>query len=263
MRGDLFNQINRVATRVWQSIESFLQGAGEMCSRRRTQGPRAGGGSAMPGSSSARSAATAAAASPSASPWACRSCSASSAAASTMPASSPAGRNCRTPSMPVRWPTNRSNAHKLASSNAASVKGVVEQIILTNAPRPRTGRWPSAWRSPATRRSVFARAEDQLGLSFGRLIGLEAGPWPRRPRSASCQDAAVHAHPGSLGTGAFTPAEECPSHRARLLALFGLGNPNRHCRCAAHGPGGHDSARPAAIPGFGPTSRRHRRPNAR
>ncbi len=64
------------------------------------------------------------------------------------------------------------NALKLASSNAASVRGAVEQIILTNAPAPPTNPLAITVTVADDKTSVTARAEDRVSLTFGRLFGL-------------------------------------------------------------------------------------------
>ncbi|MCJ2022732.1 TadE/TadG family type IV pilus assembly protein [Methylobacterium sp. J-067] len=64
------------------------------------------------------------------------------------------------------------NALKLASSNAASVKGVTEQIIVTNAPTPSNNPLAITVTVADDKTSVFARAEDHVSLTFGRFIGL-------------------------------------------------------------------------------------------
>lgn len=66
------------------------------------------------------------------------------------------------------------NALKLASSNAASVRGTVEQIIVTNA-RAATGNPLAITVTVADdKTSVFARAEDRVSFTFGRFIGLSS-----------------------------------------------------------------------------------------
>lgn len=64
------------------------------------------------------------------------------------------------------------NALKLASSNAASVRGVTEQIIVTNAPTPPNTPLAITVTVADDKTSVFARAEDHVSLTFGRFIGL-------------------------------------------------------------------------------------------
>lgn len=64
------------------------------------------------------------------------------------------------------------NALKLASSNAASVKGVTEQIIVTNAPTPPSNPLTITVTVADDKTSVTARAEDRVALTFGRLIGM-------------------------------------------------------------------------------------------
>ncbi len=64
------------------------------------------------------------------------------------------------------------NALKLASSNAASVKGVTEQIIVTNAPTPANNPLAITVTVADDKTSVFARAEDRVSLTFGRFLGL-------------------------------------------------------------------------------------------
>ena len=64
------------------------------------------------------------------------------------------------------------NALKLASSSAASVKGVTEQVIVTNAPTPPNNPLAITVAVADDKTSVFARAEDRVTLSFGRFVGL-------------------------------------------------------------------------------------------
>lgn len=64
------------------------------------------------------------------------------------------------------------NALKLASSNAASVKGVTEQIIVTHAPTPPGNPLAITVTVADDKTSVTARAEDRVSLSFGRFIGM-------------------------------------------------------------------------------------------
>lgn len=66
------------------------------------------------------------------------------------------------------------NALKLASSNAASVRGAVEQIIVTNAPAPPNNPLAVTVTVADDKTSVFARVEDRVSLTFGRLLGLGA-----------------------------------------------------------------------------------------
>ncbi len=64
------------------------------------------------------------------------------------------------------------NALKLAASSIASVKGVTEQIIVTNAPTPPNNPLAITVTVADDKSSVFARAEDRVSLTFGRLIGF-------------------------------------------------------------------------------------------
>jgi Flp pilus assembly protein TadG len=64
------------------------------------------------------------------------------------------------------------NALKLASSNAASVRGVVEQVVSTNAPSPPDRPLTITVDVASDKASVSARAEDTISLAFGRLIGI-------------------------------------------------------------------------------------------
>jgi Flp pilus assembly protein TadG len=66
------------------------------------------------------------------------------------------------------------NALKLAASNSASVRGVVEQTILTNAASPPDRPLTITVDVASDKSSVFARAEDTISLAFGRLIGQGA-----------------------------------------------------------------------------------------
>lgn len=68
------------------------------------------------------------------------------------------------------------NALKLASSNATSVQGVTEQIIVTNAPSPANHPLAITVTVAGDKTSVFARAEDRVALTFGRFIGLASQP---------------------------------------------------------------------------------------
>ncbi len=68
------------------------------------------------------------------------------------------------------------NALKLASSNAASVRGAVEQIIVTNAPASPNNPLAITVTVADDKTSVFARAEDKVSLTFGRLFGLGHKP---------------------------------------------------------------------------------------
>ncbi|WP_244625520.1 TadE/TadG family type IV pilus assembly protein [Methylobacterium mesophilicum] len=64
------------------------------------------------------------------------------------------------------------NALKLAASDAASVRGAVEQIIVANAPAPADKPLAITVAVADDKTSVFARAEDRVALTFGRFIGL-------------------------------------------------------------------------------------------
>lgn len=64
------------------------------------------------------------------------------------------------------------NAMKLAASNAASVRGVVEQVITTNAASPPDRPLTITVDVASDKTSVFARAEDTISLAFGRFIGM-------------------------------------------------------------------------------------------
>lgn len=64
------------------------------------------------------------------------------------------------------------NALKLASSTAATVRGVTQQIILTNAPTPSANSLTITVTVADDKTSVLARAEDRVSLTFGRFIGL-------------------------------------------------------------------------------------------
>lgn len=64
------------------------------------------------------------------------------------------------------------NALKLASSSEASVKGVVEQMVVTNARTPPDRELAITVEVGGDKTSVFARAVDSVPLSFGRFVGL-------------------------------------------------------------------------------------------
>ena len=64
------------------------------------------------------------------------------------------------------------NALKLAASNAASVRGAVEQIIVTNAPASPNAPLAITVTVADDKTSVFARAEDSVSLTFGRFVGV-------------------------------------------------------------------------------------------
>ena len=66
------------------------------------------------------------------------------------------------------------NALKLASSNAASIKGVVEQMVVTNAPTPSGGQVTITVEVASDKTSVFAKAVDTVSLTFGRFIGMSS-----------------------------------------------------------------------------------------
>ncbi len=81
------------------------------------------------------------------------------------------------------------NALKLASSSAASVRGVTEQIIATNAPAPPSNPLTITVKVADDKTSVFARAEDKVSLTFGCFIGLgtqTVAAQARLPSSARC-----------------------------------------------------------------------------
>ncbi len=133
------------------------------------------------------------------------------------------------------------NALKLASSNAASVRGVTEQIIVTNAPTPPNNPLAITVTVADDKTSVFARAEDHVSLTFGRFIGLSNQTVAAQAKVTIVGKMRLCMLTLDPSARRLQPSEECAGHGHQLLALLGFREPDGHGRRRQfHGAGRHD-----------------------